>query len=183
MYLAWCLLFTTLYVAFGYYRQVIMAIHPGRGIMRYMQPYLSVIRSIGAHFANRIYVPIIFIAGIVSLVSVGFIVYLGTLHELWLLLLIPVMVVISIAIGVLVVIKLTINAVTPPQTKAQKIAVRAFVDKLSRLSETAQTPKIVLLFRIVRDIAAPKKDGFIGTLASDTTSLKKDFTELTQLFK
>ncbi len=148
-----------------------------------MNPTITVIRSIGAEFAKRLFTPIAIVAGVLSSLLVIGVVLLGTLNAWWLLLLIPVIIVVCVGAGVLTIVWLVIRTVRPPQTKTQRLGVQAFVDKLQRLSETVQIPKIVLLFRIVRDIAAPRKDGFIGSIADDTASLKSDFRELQQLFQ
>ncbi|MNH31005.1 hypothetical protein D3C79_913310 [compost metagenome] len=88
-----------------------------------------------------------------------------------------------VGLAVFVIIKLVIRSITPLQTKQQKQAAKQFVDKLQTVAEATQTPKFILLFRIVRDIAAPRADGFVGTLATTTGSLKKDFTDLSHSFK
>ncbi len=147
-----------------------------------MNPTLTVIRSIGAEFAKRLFVPIAILNGIIFTVLVVGIVLLGTLSQWWLLLLFPVVILICIAAGVLGVVWLTIRTVTPVQTKVQKRATKNFVDKLQRVSDAVHTPKIILLFRIVKDIAAPTQNGFIGSIADDTASLRHDFRELQKLF-
>ena len=82
-----------------------------------------------------------------------------------------------------IIFKLVIRYVTPPQTRQQKQTVKLFVDKLQRLSETVQTPKVILLFHIIRDIAAPKEHGFIGELSLETFNLKSDFKDLETMFR
>lgn len=148
-----------------------------------MSPTITVIRCIGTEFARRLLYPIVIIASILLTLLVVGIILLGTLSTWWLLLLIPAVMLFCIVAAVLTIFWLTIRLVRPAQTKTQHRAVKTFVDKLQRLSDTAQTPKIILLFRIVRDVAAPRKDGFIGSLADDTASLKRDFRELQQLFQ
>lgn len=101
----------------------------------------------------------------------------------WWLLAIPVVILISVAMGIAVIVCLIIRYVTPIQTRSQKLAVKEFVKKLQHMSETIHTPKVVLLLRLVRDIVAPRRDGFIGTLASDTFSLKSDFESIQKSFK
>jgi len=108
---------------------------------------------------------------------------LGTLSTWWLLLLIPVVMVLCIVAAVLTILWLVIRTVSPAQTKVQRRAVKTYVDKLQRLSDAVNTPKVILLFRIVRDVAAPRKDGFIGSITDDTASLKRDFQQLQKLFQ
>lgn len=147
-----------------------------------MQPSITVIRAVGATFANRVFVPVLITSASLVICVVALVVWLTTLSQWWWLLGIPVVMGICILGAVLMVTKLVINTVTPPQTKQQKKAVASFVDKLQRLSEATQTPKFVLLFRIVRDIAAPRDKGYIGELAHDTLSLKKEYSDLVALF-
>ncbi len=146
-----------------------------------MSPTITVIRAIGSEFARRLFIPVAISGAIMFTLLIIGVVFLGTLSQWWLLLLIPVIAFLCIASAVLAVVWLVIRTVRPSQTKTQRTAVKSFVDKLQRLSDAVQTPKIVLLFRIVRDIAAPRKDGFIGSMADDTASLRRDFQALTRI--
>lgn len=148
-----------------------------------MKPTVLAIRAIGAEFANRIYVIVAGIAIVALVSSLGLAIWLTTLSDWWWLLVMALIIVSSVAIGVLVVVKLVIRSVTPAQNTHQRTLVKAFVDKLQRLSDTVQTPKHILLFQVVRDIAAPRDNGFIATLSSETTSLRHDFIALSQTFK
>ena len=148
-----------------------------------MSPTITVIRCIGTEFARRLFFPVAITAGVIFTLLIIGVLLLTTLSQWWYLLLIPIMILLCVAGGVLAVVWLTIRTIRPIQTRTQHTAVKTFVDKLQRLSDTVQTPKIILLFRIVRDIAAPRKDGYIGSIADDTTSLKRDFSELQRLFK
>jgi hypothetical protein len=149
---------------------------------RFMNPTITVIRCIGTEFARRLLCPITIAASIVLGLLVVGVLLLGTLNSWWLLLLIPVVMLLCIVTAVLTIVWLTIRTVTPVQSKTQRRAVKAYVDKLQRISDAAQTPKIILLFRIVRDVAAPRNDGFISSITDDTASLKRGFQELRDLF-
>lgn len=151
-------------------------------ILNGMSPTITVIRCIGTEFARRLLYPIAIVAGIALTLLVVGVVLLGTLSSWWLLLLIPVVMSLCIVGAVITIIWLTVRLVTPPQTKLQRRAVKVYVDKLQRVSDAVQTPKVILLFRIVRDVAAPRKDGFISSITDDTTSLKRGFQELRDLF-
>lgn len=148
-----------------------------------MKPSLLTIRSIGAEFANRLFYPVVIAGGIAAVLLTGLALWLTTLSSWWWLLFIPVVMAVCIGLAVFIVVKLVIRYVTPTQTKIQKQATRQFVDKLQTVAEVTQTPKFILLFRIVRDIAAPRKSGFIGNLTTTTGSLKKDFIELKRMFE
>lgn len=148
-----------------------------------MKASFLVIRSIGAEFAHRLYFPIAVTVMVILFCLVGVSVWLTTLSSWWWVLCI-VLIILTVIIGVVfAVIAIIIHAVAPVRSRIQKTQTKAFVDKLQRVSDVVQTPKIVLLFRIVRDIIWPRKNGFITSLSSDTTSLKKDFVELRDTFK
>jgi len=148
-----------------------------------MNPTITVIRCVGAEFATRLFYPVAVISAILCALLVTGVLLLATLSQWWLLLLIPVVILVCVVFGVMLITGLVIRTVRPFQTKVQRVAVKAFVDKLQRVSDAVQTPKFILLFRIVRDIAAPRKDGFIGSMTDDTVSLKRDFQALQKLFR
>ena len=149
-----------------------------------MKPSLLTIRAVGSEFANRLWLPIVIIAVIISVILIGLVWWLSVnVSGWWILLAIPVSILLSVAFVVLTVFKLVIRYVAPPQNKQQRQRVGAFVDKLQSVSDAVQTPKIVLLFYIVRDIAAPRDNGFVTTLTSNSSALKGDFTKLRQTFE
>ena len=149
-----------------------------------MKPSLLTIRAVGSEFANRLWLPIVIIAVIISVILIGLVWWLSVnVSGWWILLAIPVSILLSVAFVVLTVFKLVIRYVAPPQNKQQRQRVRAFVDKLQSVSDAVQTPKSVLLFYIVRDIAAPRDNGFVTTLTSNSSALKGDFTKLRQTFE
>ena len=159
---------------------------PDRVIIRYnneMKPSILAIRSVGAELANRIFVPITIVVMTIlgGLMSVG--IWLTTLNDWWWLLVIFLIVVASVAIIVLTMVRLVIKSVTPPQSRYQKKQTKVFVTKLQQLAETAQTPKFILLFRVVRDIASPRDNGIIGSISNSTSSLKHNFTALVETFR
>lgn len=147
-----------------------------------MKPTILAIRAVGAEFARRTYIPVVIIVVIGIVAFAGLTAWLITLSAWWWLLMFAVISAACIAISVLTVLHLTIRRVTPSQNPLQKKAIRDFVDKIQLLSETVGTPKIVLLFRIVKDVAAPRENGFIGTLTGASTTVKKDFVSLVKLF-
>lgn len=148
-----------------------------------MKPTLLAIRSVGAEFANRIFVIVAITAFLASACLVGLGWWLTTFSDWWWLLFVLIVIIISVVFGVLVIVKLIIRSVAPGLSRSQKKQTRAFVDKLQRLSEVSQTPKFLLLFQVVRDIAAPRENGLIASISNDTSSLKHDFAELIRTFK
>lgn len=147
-----------------------------------MKSSLLAIRSIGTEFANRLFYPVVITGVVAAAALTGLVFWLTTFSSWWWLLFIPVVMAICVGLAVFIIIKLVIRSITPSQTRQQKQAAKQFVDKVQTVAEATQTPKVVLLFRIVRDIAAPKEGGFIGNLATTTTSLKSDFTDHVRSF-
>lgn len=160
-----------------------MLSHRHSGILIYMKPHFLAIRSIGAEFANRVYIIVTLIASMIAVSLLALTYWLTTVSSWWWLLMIVLIIILSIITGVLVIIKMIIRSVTPSQSSAQKTQTKAFVDKLEKLSETVQTPKFILLFQLVRDIAAPRDNGLVASLSTNTASLKHDFTDLINSFK
>lgn len=147
-----------------------------------MKASFLAVRSISAEFANRLYRPIAITLTIILLCLVAASVWLTTFSSWWWVLCGVLIVLSVIEIGVFVAIALLIRIVAPLQSRAQKKQTKAFVDKLQRVADVVQTPKIVLLFRIVRDMIWARKHGFITTLSRDTASLKQDFVDLRRTF-
>lgn len=148
-----------------------------------MKPSILAIRAIGAEFANRIYIFVAIVVSIILACLFGLGIWLTTLSDWWWILVILLIIAGSVIIGVLVIVKLIIRSVRPALSHLQKKQTKAFVDKLERLSEVAGTPKFILLFQVVRDIAAPRDNGFIASISSDTKTLKSDFIALSQTFR
>lgn len=147
-----------------------------------MKSSFLAIRSIGTEFANRLFYPVVITGAVAAAVLVIVALWLTTFSSWWWLLFVPIVMAVCIGIAVFVIVKLVIRSITPPQTRQQKQAAKQFVDKLQLVAEASQTPKFILLFRIVRDIAAPREHGFIGNLAATTGSLKTDFVKIRNSF-
>ena len=143
---------------------------------------LSAVRAIASEFARRIFKPVALIAGIGGIVLLGLVIWLCTMSAWWLFLAVPVILALIILAVLLSVAGVIIHIVSPEQTKTQRVKVGTFVDKIQRLSEITQTPKVVLLTRAVRDVVSPRSDGFVRSVVADTSSLKNEFTELVQSF-
>ena len=147
-----------------------------------MRNNVLVVRAIASEFAQRIYVPIAFVSGIFSVVLIGVSVWLTTLSAWWWILAVLVLIGVFIALAVLLIVRVIIATVRPSQNRTQQTAIKKFVDKLQNLSEITQTPKVVLLFRVVRDAVSSRKGGFVETAIGHTLSLRKDYSDLLELF-
>jgi len=147
-----------------------------------MKPSLSAIRSIGAEFAHRLYIPVVITVAITAVVLLALSIWLVTINEWWLILLVFIFGLTIFATAVLVVMLAIIAKVSPLQSKAQKKQTKSFVDKLLRVAEVTSTPKFILFFQVMTDVVRPSQDGFISSVSNDTTSLKRDFLALKDSF-
>ena len=147
-----------------------------------MNPSLIVIRAVAAEFARRIFKPLVIAAVIISILLIVVMSWLVAMSAWWWLLAVPVFAGIVIGSVILVIAGIIIRVISPTQNKSQKRQVAAFVDRIQRLSEITQTPKVVLLYRAVRDVVAPSKSGFIQSVVTDTTSIRKEYKDLLDSF-
>lgn len=147
-----------------------------------MSPIIRTIRAIGSEFARRFYRSVFFITLGIILALIGLSAWLVTYSNWWWILLAAVIIISCMALIVLGAVYLIIRSSTPRQNPFQRNATHQFVDKIQLLSDTVNTPKIILLFRITKDLLAPRQDGFIGSISHATTSLRKDYAALIKLF-
>ncbi len=147
-----------------------------------MTPSLLAIRAIATELAYRVYKPIVVTAIIVGVISLSLMVWLVMMSAWWLFLAVPVFFALVVVALLLVFTGITIRIVSPRPNREQKKQVADFVNKIQGLSEITATPKLFLLFRVIRDVMVPSRTGYVQGLISDTTSLKKDFTSLLDTF-
>ena len=147
-----------------------------------MDASILAIRSIASEVAFRVYWPVLITVASVSVAAIVLMVWLITMSPWWWLLAIPVFSAIILAAVAFAVSYLLLKSVRPRQTRAQKKQVGVFVDKIQRLSEITQTPKFILLFRAIRDVISPQKNGLIGSVVGDTTTLTKDYKAIVASF-
>lgn len=152
-------------------------------ILECMKPTTLTIRAIGAEFGRRTLYPVAVVSLVIAIVLLGVTIWLMTLNAWWGLLLFALVSTLCVAVAIFTVFFLIIRSVAPTQNVAQKAAVKVFVSKLQLLADTAATPKFILLFRIIKDVAAPRADGYIGTLTTATKAIKSDYVELIRLFR
>jgi len=143
-----------------------------------VSPLILAIRAVGAEFAQRIFLPVVAIAAGVLLVLHALLVWLVTLSEWWWLLFGPVIFITVLFIFAAVMTGFIIRFLKPTQTKSQREHVRSFVDSLQFASETVQTPKFILLFRLLVDVLSPSKKGIVSELSHNASSLQKGFTAI-----
>lgn len=148
-----------------------------------MNSNLLTIRAVGAELANRLWLRVLILAIIISALLIGLVILLQTTVSVWWLLLgFPVIIAISVALGVLFISKQIIRTVSPVKSAEQRQATKQFVDKMQAVSEVFGTPKFMILYNVIRDIAAPRKDGYVATMINNSTSLTSDFKKISRLF-
>lgn len=146
-----------------------------------MKPFTLAIRAVGAQLALRLYKPTVIGAGVALALLLGGTYWLTTLSPWWWLLFIPLVSISFVLIAVAFVILRLIYYVRPKQNKLQRQAVNQFTDRLQGLADFAGTPKFLILFRVVRSIAAPTKSTYLANLARNK-ELASDFRKLQKLF-
>lgn len=148
-----------------------------------ISPLFLAIRAISAEFAQRIFAPTIYIIGGALLVLIGISIWLVTISGWWWLLLAPLILLSVLFIFAVTIAGLIIRLLQPQQTKTQRREVRSFVDALQSTSEAIQTPKFILLFRLVKDMLFPGKVSYVNQLSETVKSLQSSFREIIHLFE
>jgi len=148
-----------------------------------LTPLVLAIRAVSAEFARRVYIPVVCIAGGIALALIILLIWLTTLSGWWWLLLGPVILATLAAIIVALVSGFIIKLVNPTQNKEQRGLVKSLVDEIQKTSEVVQTPKFIILFRLVRDITFPGKKSYINELTATATSLKTGLQKIIASFQ
>ncbi len=147
-----------------------------------MKSYVLSIRAIGSEFARRLWMQFLPIFLVTAAALIALQLWLASLSSWWWLLVIPISIFIGVGLVVGFVFRMLISYVRPVQTKEQAITVRHFVDKLQFVNEITGTPKIIILFRVIRSIAAPSSDSFLKDIV-ETKKLRADFQSITHGFE
>jgi len=147
-----------------------------------MNGTLLVLRAVGVEFARRIYTPILIVCAVIAVVLISVSVWLTTMSAWWWILAAAVFIGVIIGGIILTIVGVVLNFANPTQSATQKKAVKKFVDTLQSLSEITQTPKVVLLFRVVRDIVSKSENGFVKETIGHTLALRKEFDQLRNSF-
>lgn len=148
-----------------------------------ISPLFLAIRAISAEFAQRIFAPTIYIVGGALLVLIGISIWLVTISGWWWWLLAPLILLSVLFIFAVTIAGLIIRLLRPQQTKTQRGEVRSFVDALQGTSEAIQTPKFILLFRLVKDILFPTEKGLVQELSGNASTLKNGLKTLVASFQ
>lgn len=141
------------------------------------------IRAIGSEFLRRKLRAATIASLLVGLVGLGIVIYLSATFSAWYLLLLAIVIpILIIPVLLWLINKLFIALMRPQMTDSQLSLLATFVDKLERVAEHAQTPVIVMIFRVVRDMIFVKENGYIEQVSNDTATLQPDFDALQKSF-
>lgn len=141
------------------------------------QTFLA-LRAIGSEFAWRLYLPVVIITGIVMALSIALSIWLTTLNGWWGILFALIIIAVLIVAVILVIVGILVRAIRPRQSKTQTTSIKKFVDTVQSLAEVSGTPKFVILFYIVRDMASKNKNGYVRKISSETLSMQHDFRDI-----
>jgi len=148
-----------------------------------MTPLVLAIRAIATEFAQRVYKVILIIAVIAIVLIIGVSVWLVGMSAWWWILVVILIAWMLVGGIVLTIAGVIIGVTKPTQTKSQKKQVKAFVDKLQSVSEVLQTPRFMLLFRLVKTSFNPQRYNVIKNLAEHTVGLQRDLDEIIRSFR
>lgn len=147
-----------------------------------IKPTFTCVRAIGSEFARRTLRPLTLIGGLAAGVLVGLGGWLTTYSPWWWFLEAP-LILAALGFVILVMVAWTvIRLARPDQSADQSLAVSDYVDKLQRVAENLQTPQLVILYYVVRDVVRPRADSFIETVSHDSKTLAPDFASLVRRF-
>ncbi|UTX51352.1 hypothetical protein KI440_00050 [Candidatus Saccharibacteria bacterium TM7i] len=142
---------------------------------------LLAVRAIGVVFGKKIWWTVVLIAAALAVVLIALCVWLTSLSGWWWILAVIVGMAISIAFVILAVFRALLAYINPTQTQEQKTAVKDFVEKLQFVQELTQTPKFIILFRVIRSVAAPSSEKYLENIF-ESRKLKADFERVVGLF-
>lgn len=147
-----------------------------------LNPIILAVRAISTEFATRMYLPVVLIIGGGAIAVIAVLIWLVTISAWWWIALAPVILAtITFAIAA-VITGLLLSLLKPRQTHDQRTKVKRFVDALQESSEAIQTPKFIILFRLVKDIVAPTGKGYVKELASNASTLRTGFQTIVASF-
>lgn len=148
-----------------------------------MEPSFLAARAVGAEFAARMLRPFVIGGSMLAALLLALGGWLTTESAWWWLLEAPLILLTLLFIALTIMAYMAMRVVAPPQTKEQKQATALFADKLERVSSTIGTPKLVILYRVLRDTLRPRAGGYIEALSQDSKTLHVDFIALQTSFR
>lgn len=145
-------------------------------------PIILATRAISSEFIRREVLGL-FVFGAVTIAILHILgLWLISMSSWWWILEILFIVLSSVFAILSLIVFFIIKLVKPEQTSKQRKQVKKFVDSLQELSDTAQTPKFILLFRLIKDILIPSQTSMISQITSQASSLKPDLETIIKSF-
>lgn len=151
-----------------------------------MTPTIRAVRAIMSLYAKSVLWPLLWVlcaAYVLTMAVIGWVAYVAS-PWWWLLAVVPSA---ALVIGLVVwgVVFALAHRLAPNLTSRQRRATRKFVAHIGRIAEHMGTPRVVLVFRIIKDIIAPPANGrtFISQLASEPGQMRREFEEVRGLFE
>ncbi len=139
------------------------------------------VRAIGSRFGIILWNQVVTVAVITTIVIGGLLWWLISASSWWWILAIFIGIALSICATLLGIFRILLNYVNPVKTTEQKQATNAFVEKIQFVQEFTSTPKFIILFRIVRSVAAPSSEKYLEEIF-ESKNLKRDFLAVVKLF-
>lgn len=142
---------------------------------------LMAVRAIGVVFGNRIWWAVVGISAALTILLIALCAWLITMSGWWWILAILFGMAISVAFVMLTVFKVLLRHIDTAKTPEQKQAIKEFVNKLQFVQEITQTPKFIILFKVIRSVAAPSTEKYLENIF-ESRKLKRDFERIVSLF-
>ncbi len=139
-------------------------------------------RAIAAEYFRRKYRSIIIIYWITFIFFALLFGWLLPFSNWWLLVAFPIIGLLLVGGFVLVITRIMLRTIQPSLSSEQSSAVSVFVDKLLQVADNLQTPPIVILFYMLKDIMRPSNTTYIGSVIDDSRNLRPAFESLRSLF-
>jgi len=148
-----------------------------------MNPTIKALRAIGSEFAWRIYFPIVITVIIAAVLLIALNIWLVTMSAWWWILFVLLLIAILVAATLFLIVGILIRTVRPSQNTTQAGQVRRFVDKIQNVADVAGTPKVVILFRITKDLLSKNEESYTRRISSETLSMQTDLRDIIASFK
>lgn len=148
-----------------------------------MNSHILAIRALASTLARKILLPIIIIAAIVFALVILLLLWAMSEVGAWLILIIIpigfIGVIIGLALGILYK---TVQSISPKMNKDQKKTTNEFIGKLEEYAELKNTPKVLIVWRIIFSALKRTPRKYIDSIVNDSAKLKRSYTDLVSSF-
>lgn len=146
---------------------------------------LRAFRAVSAIILKKLLHPMQFMAIIILVAGYALMVFLSMSFSAWWYLLLVILLPLTVIFLIAKLISVYLLRIVAPHrlTESQQRKVTAFADKLFSVAERTQTPYMVMLFLIGRDVVRRRESEFLRNLVGDSKSLMTEFGEIIVLFE